>query len=141
MLLAEDEQHTQLALSLVLRKAGYRVTVVGDGLQALRRTLDSSCGLDALDLLVLDIQMPNLSGLDLLHELERRDEPLPTLVISGYHYQQFVKNQTRAKLAYLEKPFEPREFLRHVRWLLETSCAEQPLLQDKGPDGPSEPHA
>ena len=128
VLLAEDEGHTRLALSLVLKKAGYRVTLVEDGLQALDRASDVAAAADPIDLLIIDIQMPNLTGIELLHELDRRNLVLPTLIISGYRYRKVIEScHTKAPLAYLEKPFESHEFLWHVNLLLESSSTSHSL--------------
>lgn len=132
VLLAEDEGHTRLALSLVLKKAGYRVTLVEDGLQALDRAFDVASASDPFDLLVIDIQMPRLTGIDLLHELDKRDLKLPTLIISGYRYREVMERcHSKALLAYLEKPFEPNEFLWHVERLLEASSTNRPLTKQE----------
>jgi DNA-binding NtrC family response regulator len=135
VLLAEDESHTRLALALILKKAGYRVTLVEDGQQALDWLSEVSALSDPVDLLIIDIQMPKLTGIVLLHELDKRNISIPTLIISGYRYREIMESShTKAELAYLEKPFEPHEFLWNVERLLEASSIKrsQSKQQTKG---------
>ncbi|MFC1611083.1 response regulator [Myxococcota bacterium] len=112
VLLAEDEEHTRLTLSLILRKIGFLVTTVADGREALKSISDLIDRQEPPALLVIDIQMPGLTGLDLMAELDKRGVFLPTVVISGYQYRKVVEGcQAHTRVAYLEKPFSPEEFL------------------------------
>lgn len=112
VLLAEDEEHTRRTLSLILRKAGYLVTAVGDGREALQRFCEHIEDRQPIGLLVIDIQMPGMTGLDLMAEMDKRGVSLPTIVISGYQYKRIIEGyQATERVAYLEKPFTPDEFL------------------------------
>jgi CheY-like chemotaxis protein len=111
ILLAENEPHTRLSLSIILRKAGFRVTAVRNGREALTR-LQASCvtGETGFDLLVLDIQMPVSSGADLLDKLHTLSQSPPVMVITGYADRALVHNlQAKGCHAILHKPFEPHE--------------------------------
>jgi serine phosphatase RsbU (regulator of sigma subunit) len=105
---------------LILRDAGYRVTAAEDGRQAW--DLLSILGKKSIkvDLLVTDIQMPGLTGLELIDELKRFDIKLPSLVITGYGDKKTVIELMRKGCSeYLDKPFEPPEFLNRVKTVLE----------------------
>ena len=72
ILVVEDEPSIREVLSLYLRRAGYQVTVVGDGREALD-TLSSQTP----DLVVLDLMLPEVSGLEVTRWLrERGDTPI-----------------------------------------------------------------
>jgi len=120
VLVGDDEGHTRLTLSLVLRKGGFKVTAVGDGMEVLNKVLESRKGPDPIDLLLIDFQMPGLTGLELVTELERLKIPWPVLIMSGYSDKEMLAEAMRKGcVGYLEKPFEPEELLSRVKWALE----------------------
>jgi CheY-like chemotaxis protein len=80
VLIAEDEAMIALTLSDILEAEGYEVTIAGDGAKALARARQFG---EALDVLVTDLNMPEMSGEDLIHAL-RGDRPeLPVVVVTG----------------------------------------------------------
>ena len=80
VLIAEDEAMIALTLSDILEAEGYEVTIAGDGAKALARARQLG---DALDVLVTDLNMPEMSGEDLIRVL-RADRPeLPVVVVTG----------------------------------------------------------
>lgn len=76
----DDEEATRRSLRLMLKRHGYHVSVSTDGKEALDFI---ARGAAVVDLLITDINMPKLSGLDLLRELDRKSIRLPFLVMSG----------------------------------------------------------
>ncbi len=79
VLVAEDNVVNQLVLREMLRRLGVEVVLVGDGAAALERLSGSD-----FDAVLTDMQMPGLSGLELLRGLrERRGDALPVVVLSG----------------------------------------------------------
>jgi CheY-like chemotaxis protein len=120
VLVVDDEKNTRLALSLIFRKSGFTVTAAADGLEALKKTEELLRGRLPLMLLVIDLQMPGLTGLELVEELEKRNVCLPILFISGYRENGLVERLARKGCVdYLEKPFEPAELIDRVESLLE----------------------
>ena len=120
VLLADDEAQIRFSVSLILRRAGFRVTAVEDGQKALELTRESVERSTPFDLLVIDIQMPGLTGLELIDEIEKLDALFPILVISGYRGWEAVgRLETRNLLAFAEKPFDPEELLGQVTHVLE----------------------
>ena len=118
-LLADDEKHTRVALALILRKAGYQVTTVDDGQEALGAIAGASRCATGFDLLVIDVQMPGLTGIELVEEIGRLGTAVPTLLITGYRCPDRVAELRRSQcLECAEKPFSPEEFLQHVARLL-----------------------
>lgn len=115
ILLADDEEHVRFTLSLILRRAGCRVTVVEDGTRALQMSLEAARRGKPFDLLVIDIQMPGLTGVEVIKELGQLGAAFPVLLITGYRDREIVnylKSDTR--IAYAEKPFSPDQLLGHV---------------------------
>jgi len=76
----DDEEATRRSLRLMLKRHGYSVSVSTDGKEALDFIAQ---GTGSVDLLITDINMPKLNGLDLLRELDRKAIRLPFLVMSG----------------------------------------------------------
>jgi DNA-binding response OmpR family regulator len=126
-LVADDERHTRFALSLILRKAGFSVTVVENGTQALRTFVDAARGPSPFDLLILDVQLPGITGLELVEEIGRLGAKPPILLITGYDdSDELRKLQRRHCLERALKPFEPAELMRSVDRLLARFDRERP---------------
>jgi len=113
LLLAEDEQGLRRVLERILVGAGYRVIVAEDGTAALAA---SRAHEGHIDLLVSDVVMPNLGGLELASTLLRERPTLRVLMMSGY--PQHAGQGTAVSLAdtsFLAKPFKPTDLLHAVR--------------------------
>jgi CheY-like chemotaxis protein len=78
VLLAEDEPTTALLLEQWLRHDGYDVMVAPDGRAALR--LDEA---DTADLVVTDINMPEMNGVELLRRIRQRRPGVPAIIVSA----------------------------------------------------------
>lgn len=114
VLLVEDERSGNFTLAMVLRKAGYQVLQAYDGLEAWE-TLERARSEGApVDLLVTDLLMPRMSGLDLLARLAESPERVPALVISGYADAETEEAVRKFGCELLEKPFTAEELLRLV---------------------------
>jgi len=103
-------------LRTILEVEGFAVETSTDGRDALARVLQRPP-----HLLVLDLMMPGLDGLELLKllRLDPRGAAVPVLVVSarsGHQHQ--LESLQRGASAYLCKPFSPRELRRQVRQLL-----------------------
>jgi len=79
ILLVEDEPNQALMVREELEDAGYTLTVVSSGAEALARVEDLQP-----DLVVLDIQMPGMDGIETLGHLLSRDNQLPVIIHTAY---------------------------------------------------------
>lgn len=112
ILVAEDEDHTRLALSIILKKAGYTVSKARDGFDALKIMVDSKNGTRPVDLLLTDIQMSGLTGGELIAELDGLNISLPVLLITGYVDQDFGDELNQKYLSgVIKKPFDAEELI------------------------------
>ena len=119
ILITEDELHTRNTLSLVLESAGYEVITADNGKEALERILKDKKGSELFDLLLLDIEMAALSGLQMLDELKKKGVNLPTIIITGFSDQQTLKRiRGRGCKEILIKPFTPEEVTAAVEKVL-----------------------
>jgi DNA-binding response OmpR family regulator len=120
VLVADDDPDIRELVELKLSSAGYDVLTVGDGRAALDALLTRP-----LDLAVLDVMMPMLSGTDVLRALRERssDAPVvwPTKVILLTAKAQEADVEAGFALGaddYVVKPFSPRELLSRVQAVL-----------------------
>lgn len=110
ILITEDELYTRNTLSLVLENAGYEVKTADNGKESLEIILKHKKGSNPFDLLLLDIEMAGLSGLQMLDGLKKKGVNLPTIVITGFSDQQTLnKIRGRGCKGILIKPFSPEE--------------------------------
>lgn len=117
LLLVEDDASIRLGLEINLREAGYEVRSASDGPGGLRLALSL-----APELIVLDLRLPGLHGLDLLSELRERGETMPVLVLSALGEERDkVAGLRRGADDYLTKPFGVLELLARVEALLRRS--------------------
>ncbi len=123
ILLAEDEEHIRLTLSMLLRKAGYKITMVKDGLEALQKIVEFKENNKPVDLLLTDIQMPGKSGMELIDDLAELNIDLPVLVLTGYGNKNMVVDLMRKGCAdYIDKPFEGHELLERLPPIFEKTA-------------------
>jgi PAS domain S-box-containing protein len=116
VLLVEDDASVRRLSRRALEVAGFQVLEAESGEQALRLAAD-----DAPDIVVTDIVMPGMSGLELADRLAARHPGVPVLFVSGY-----AEDAAENRLALstgrelLGKPFRPQQLVEHVRRLLES---------------------
>jgi signal transduction histidine kinase/ActR/RegA family two-component response regulator len=117
ILLVEDEARVRKLLVGVLTSHGYKVLEATRGEEAIRL-----CRLykKAIDLSVVDVVMPEMSGPDLVRQLVRLKPKMRVLYISGYTDEAIVHHGIlRSGAAFLQKPFLPDVLLRKVREVLD----------------------
>ena len=110
LLLVEDEPGLVLTLTDRLTREGYAVETSADGESGLERAASSG-----FDLILLDVMLPRMNGLDLLRELRRRGNDTPVIVLTARG--QVVDKVVGLKLGaddYVTKPFEMMELLARI---------------------------
>ena len=117
ILLVDDDPDFVEGLEGTLTGAGYSVVIAHDGQQAVDRALA-----DGFDVLILDVRLPVLSGLEVYTELKKRGRTLPTIVITGYAQEEAHSISALRELSAktcLVKPFGSEELLNVVENLIE----------------------
>jgi PAS domain S-box-containing protein len=114
VLLVDDQDDVRSLLAEVLRLGAYRVLEAKNGVQAL--TL-AECNPDPIDLLVTDIVMPGITGVQLADVLRTRNASLKVLFMSGYAERDSLR-VLQAHEQFIPKPFLPDELFRHVNGFL-----------------------
>jgi CheY-like chemotaxis protein len=114
VLVVDDEPLLHVITSRVLERAGFDVLNAQDGLEAIE--LLSQAG-QAPSLVVTDIRMPRMGGLELGQWVETRYPGVPLLYVSGFLYEAPPLGSDGGPRAFLGKPFTPDVFLEQVRQL------------------------
>ncbi len=112
ILICEDEEIMLTALEFRLRKQGFSVILAKDGQEALTKVKE-----DSPDLVVVDVMMPHVSGLELI-EYIRQDlkSSLPLIVISALEHDDIVLEAfRRGATDFITKPFKPNELILRIR--------------------------
>ena len=113
ILVVDDERNIIELVRLYLEQAGFTVAEARDGKQA----LEQHARLDP-DLVVLDLMMPELDGMEVTREIRRRGEtPILMLTARGEDIDRIIGLELGAD-DYLPKPFNPRELVARVKAVL-----------------------
>jgi DNA-binding response OmpR family regulator len=126
ILLVDDEQSIQTLLSYPLRKDGYHVTSAVDGREALQRFEEGR-----FDLVILDLMLPKLDGVEVCRELRSRSQvPIIMLTAKGSETDKVAGLEVGAD-DYITKPFSMREFRSRVKAALRRSrMAGEPIDEE-----------
>jgi CheY-like chemotaxis protein len=108
----DDEALVRRFASRVLAEAGYSVATAADGAEALEVVRGRR---DPLRVVVSDIVMPRLNGVQLLEALSLSHPDLPIILMSGYAPTQLAERGIAAPCSVLNKPFPPELLLAEVR--------------------------
>jgi two-component system OmpR family response regulator len=128
ILVAEDDATLADGVIRTLRQSGFAVDWVKNGQDA-----DSALDADQFDLLILDIGLPKISGLEVLRRLRARDSHLPVLFLTGLDgVNHRVRGLDAGADDYLAKPFELAELVARVRALTRRGMAGSPTLLKHG---------
>lgn len=130
VLIAEDDSDLLALIGFALHNAGFAVTKVANGNEALK-AIRTSIAIDPpFSILILDINMPELNGLELCTRM-RETSSVPVLMLSARDQERDLLDALDAGAdAYMVKPFSPRTLIARIRALLRrTSFNESNSLQ------------
>jgi DNA-binding response OmpR family regulator len=132
ILLADDEQSIQTLLSYPLRKDGYEVVCASDGQEALARF-----GEQTFDLVVLDVMMPRMDGLEVCRRLRAKHSvPIIMLTAKAEEIDKVLGLELGAD-DYITKPFSMREFRSRVKATLRRAGMARGLEGENGESAPA----
>ena len=114
ILVVDDDRHTRKLFHAILENAGYTVSTASDGAEALN-LMDS----EHIDLVLLDIMMPNMDGYEFTKALREVENNLPILMVSA---KQLPEDKKKGFLVgtddYMTKPIDEEEMLLRIKALL-----------------------
>jgi len=116
ILLVDDEPMIRHLGQTILRQYGYQVFLAEDGLEAVEIYAREK---DSIDLVVLDLTMPNLSGQDALAQMRAIDPGVGVVFASGYSADQIDDSESLGVLGFINKPFLPKDLAAAVRAALD----------------------
>jgi len=110
LLIVDDDEEMRGLLRKVLEKEGYRVSVAGDGRQALAVLAEGS-----FDLVVTDMLMPYDGGLELLETLHRTHPALPVIIVTAFgDWHSYTRALGLGAAAFISKPLRMSELIAAV---------------------------
>lgn len=120
ILVADDDEHICQSLAMLLEDAGYLVEAAMDGMGALEKLLAATEVSERFDLLITDVYMPRMTGLELIDEIRRHQITLPVLIITAFCNDEMSEQlASRGCSDFIYKPFESKELLERVAGALE----------------------
>lgn len=115
VLVVDDEPVVCRSCRRILAGQGYVVETVGSGREALERL-----GREQYDVLIVDLKMPEVSGIEVVEEVSARELDTAVIVMTGYAtYRTAVEAMQLGAFDYIPKPFTPDELTTVVRNALE----------------------
>ena len=128
ILIAEDEPRIAELLERGLRASGYSTMAVDDGAVAASVARD-----DDFDLLVLDIGLPTIDGLEVLARVRRRGERMPVVILTARsELDTTVAGFESGADDYVTKPFRFEELLARIRVRLRSEPTDEPTILRAG---------
>jgi CheY-like chemotaxis protein len=120
ILVVDDELDTVVVLERILKKRGYDIHIAFDGLEALGKLHSNH-----FDLVITDLLMPNLDGIQLLSRIRKEWPTLPVLVITAVDNEQTHRQVlSMGARAYLRKPFERKQLFYAITEIVQPFTME-----------------
>lgn len=135
VLIIDDENIIRRGIRAIIERAdtGFRTIVeCTNGVEALQKVSEES-----FDLIITDIRMPQMDGLEFIHELQKRNLAQKVIILSGYDDFQYAQKALKyGAKAYLLKPVDRRELIEHLKKieLLIEEEEEKVVQQQKAAD-------
>ncbi|MEC1524772.1 response regulator transcription factor [Neobacillus niacini] len=127
ILVVEDEEKIARVLELELEYEGYEVTKAFDGLEALEAYRTGNW-----DLILLDVMLPGLSGIELLRRIRKNDLLTPVILLTAKSsVEDKVSGLDQGANDYITKPFQIEELLARIRAALRIKHAEEKHAQNE----------
>ena len=124
VLILDDFDQSRFVIRAVLEGAGYNVLEAANGTEALAACEQME---QPLDLLISDVLLREAYGTEIAIRIAALRPQMPILFISGYSVEDLTDrglleaNQSAAKIAFLQKPFDPEQLLTKVREMITTT--------------------
>jgi DNA-binding NtrC family response regulator len=116
----DDDLHLSQVLCSLLRRAGYEAEPFGDGASALRAFYEH-----APDLALLDVVLPDITGIEVLRRIRARNASLPVVMMSGQRSVQIAAEAVSlGALDFLEKPLDVHRLRTTIRNALEANSVK-----------------
>jgi CheY-like chemotaxis protein len=119
ILIIDDEVNFRYSAAIALRRSGYKISEAESAEEALEMIQKAEKRNEQFGLILLDIQLPGISGSELIDKLRMKSIFIPILVISGYADNSLVRELIKKGIDdFLRKPFEPEWLLKRVEVIM-----------------------
>ena len=121
VLVVDDDSGVRKVLSSILSEKGYLVVTVENGKQALKASEK-----EYFDVALIDIELPDIKGVELLQELKERQPEMIKIIVTGFpSIDNAMKAINEGAEGYVLKPFDVEKLLETIRKRLDEKTAEQ----------------
>ncbi|MDO8358588.1 MAG: response regulator [Devosia sp.] len=123
VLVVDDDQEIRRLLGRYLSEQGFRVSLAGS-----KREFNERLATEKFDIVILDVLLPDGSGLDLCRQLRQKEPQLPVILVTAL--KEDVDRIIGLEIGaddYIGKPFNPRELLARMRAVLRRSAVTPPV--------------
>ena len=129
LLIVEDEQHLRQQLSTALSSKGFAIDSAADGQEGLYLGTEND-----YDLALIDLGLPQISGIDLIHQLREAKRLFPVLILTARgDWQDKVEGLEAGADDYVVKPFHMEEITARINALLRRSAGSASPRMQFGP--------
>lgn len=137
--IVDDEALLIRAIEVALELNGFKVSTANNGRQAIEKINTIYEKSEKIDMLITDIQMPEMDGVEMIEELNKNNKKIPVMAITGFGTKEMVIELLRMGVKdYIDKPFKPEELVTRIeKFLKKQEIAETPL--DKKPLSETQP--
>lgn len=120
ILIAEDEAYMCGTLELIVERMGHLPLCAANGKEALEMIVHHEMSNSPIDLLLCDIQMPGMTGTELISTLRKRNIAITTIVITGYGEKELIVQLMQLGCRdFIDKPFSPEQIEERIKVLIE----------------------
>jgi len=116
VLVVDDDTSGREALCLVLERSGFEVTAAADGVEALEKILR-----EKFDLLLVDVWMPRMNGLELLSHLPEKTRPKALVMTADNTAETLLQSLREKAYLFIAKPFNPKDLVQLMKIALEST--------------------
>ena len=115
ILVVDDEENTREGLSKILEKEGYNVEMAANGKEAM-----ALLKRQGFDLVITDMRMPLMDGLEVLREIKKMDEGIGVIMITAFgEVESYLEAMNMGAFEYINKPVRVNELKRVITKVLE----------------------
>lgn len=135
VLIVDDEYNTRFSIDFTLSNVGFLTEQACNGTEALAKLREKAATSTPFHLVIADIQMPDMNGIELIDAMHQNGITVPVVVITGFGDKQTLVELVRRRCDYyLDKPFAPQDLLTAVETVLrraeQTNCRCANLQQE-----------
>lgn len=115
ILVVDDDNGTLNALKACLASAGHEAILATDAYKALDKVESAIRGTGSIDLMVTDLKMPGMNGLELIKTVRWKGSRFPAILMTAYGSERLQQDLTElGSCGYLDKPFSPESLLTTI---------------------------